>query len=203
MSVPTPITYADNSATYNTFCSIDEADSYFDRRLGDSDWSSANTDDKSSALYWATDILHRQSWLGAPKDYEQNYAWPRRYVPNRLSISQGFRGDLEYIDVNTPMSLTFKYLDDSTIPDFLKDATSELALYLLKRVDSGKDGVSRYKDQLSSLKVGSINLNFREDENYLTDLPYQVHHIISDFLKEVKESDSALKGAYSVRLNRS
>jgi hypothetical protein len=205
MAVPAEITYAENTATYNTFCGTTEANSYFDRRLGDSSWTSASDDDKSSALYWATDILHRQSWIGAPKVYSQNFSWPRRYVPNRLSLSQGFRGDLEYIDVNTPMSLTFQYLDSDTIPQFLKDATSELAHYLMKRNSSGKTEVSQYTDQLSDLSLGggAVEMKFREEAKYITDLPYQVYHIVSDFMKETKEIDPSISSVFSFKLNRS
>ena len=118
---------------YNTFCTILEADTYHGRRLNNSSWDSADEDTRQKALYHATDIMHRQKWIGAPTGYEQRLAWPRRFVPNRLSLNQGFRGDLEYIDINTPVSLTFRYLADDFIPEFLTDATAELANYLISK----------------------------------------------------------------------
>ena len=190
---------------YNTFCTILQADTYHGRRLNNSSWDSADEDTRQKALYHATDIMHRQKWIGAPTGYEQRLAWPRRFVPNRLSLNQGFRGDLEYIDINTPVSLTFRYLADDIIPEFLADATAELANYLLVRADSGKNEVSQYTDQLSSLSLGggAVNLNFREDSTYITDMPYQVLYIIQDFLAEVTEFDPSILGAFSAPLNRS
>ena len=194
-----------NKTSYNCFCSLDEADTYHGRRLANNDWRNADEDTRMSALFHATDILHRQKWIGAPKDYDQALSWPRRFVPNRNSINQGFTGDLEYIDINTPVSLTFRYLEDITIPQFLKDATAELANYLILRAASGKDEVSQYTDQLSSLSLGggAVALNFREDSKYLTDMPYQVYHIVSDFLREVTEYDPSITGAYTAKLTRS
>lgn len=207
-TIPDIVTYETDTTVdktvYNCFSTLNEADIYHGRRLNNSQWRTADEDTRASALFWATDILHRQSWIGAPLNYEQRLTWPRRYVPNRNSILQGFRGDLEYIDINTPVSLTFRYLDDRSIPQFLKDATAELANYLILREASGKNEVSQYTDQLSSLSLGggAVNLAFREDNDYITDMPYQVYHIISDFLKEVKEYDPSIKSAHSVVLHR-
>ena len=189
---------------YNCFCSLTEADTYHGRRLGNDLWRNANEDTRTSALFHATDILHRQKWIGAPTIYEQKLSWPRRFVPNRLSINQGFTGDLEYIDINTPVSLTFRYLADNEIPEFLVDATAELANYLIQRAASGKNEVSQYTDQLSSLSLGggAVSLAFREDNDYITDMPYQVLHIIKDFLREVTEFDPSLMGAWSSPLKR-
>ena len=194
-----------NKTSYNCFCSLEEADAYHGRRLANNDWRTANEDTRMSALFHATDILHRQKWIGAPKTYEQSLSWPRRFVPNRNSINQGFTGDLEYIDINTPVSLTFRYLEDDIIPQFLIDATSELANYLILRAASGKDEVSQYTDQVSSLSLGggAVSLNFREDAKYLTDMPYQVYHIVSDFLREVTEYDPSITGAFTATLTRS
>ena len=194
-----------NKTGYNCFCSLDEADTYHGRRLANNDWRNADEDTRMSALFHATDILHRQKWIGAPTNYEQVLSWPRRFVPNRNSINQGFTGDLEYIDINTPVSLTFRYLEDNNIPQFLKDATAELANYLILRAASGKDEVSQYTDQLSSLSLGggAVALNFREDTKYITDMPYQVYHIVSDFLREVTEYDPSITGAYTATLTRS
>ena len=87
----------------------------------------------------------------------------------------------------------------------MKDATAELANYLILRAGSGKDEVSQYTDQLSSLSLGggAVALNFREDTKYITDMPYQVYHIVSDFLREVTEYDPSITGAYTATLTRS
>jgi hypothetical protein len=203
-SVSDIVLYQNDAAAYNSFCSLGEADGYHARRLNNTLWRKADEDTRKSAIYNATDILDRQHWIGAPKSYDQNLSWPRRYVPNRLSINQGFSGELEYIDINTPVSLTFRYLDDNIVPQFLIDATAELANYLLLRDSSGKDEVSQYTDQLSqvSLGGGAVSMSFREDNDYFTDVPHQVFNMIKDFLKEVTEFDPSMKGAYSAPLKR-
>ena len=208
--IPEELTYFASDTTaeksfYNTFCTQDEANEYHGRRLNNAAWVQADEDTVQKALYHATDILHRQKWIGAPTGYEQSLAWPRRFVPNRLSLNQGFRGDLEYIDINTPVSLTFRYIADDIMPEFLIHATAELANYLIVRSNSGKNEVSQYTDQLSELSLGSgaVALKFREDNNYLTDMPYQVYHIIKDFLAEVTEFDPSIRGAFTAPLDRS
>lgn len=189
---------------YNSFCNLAEADSYHARRLNNNCWRDADEDTRKSALFHATDILHRQHWIGAPTEYAQALSWPRRFVPNRNSINQGFTGDLEYIDINTPVSLTYIYIDDGIQPQFLIDATAELANYLIVRANSGKNEVSQYTDQLSNISLGggSVNMSFREDNDYFTDMPHQVFHIIKDFLRETVEFDPSLMGAYSAPLRR-
>ena len=208
-TIPAIVLYENDTSPqktqYNCFVSLDDADVYHGRRLNNDVWRNADEDSITSALYHATDILHRQKWIGAPKDYDQALSWPRRFVPNRNSINQGFTGDLEYIDINTPVSLTFRYLDDQSTPQFLKDATAELANYILVRAGSGKNEVSQYTDQLQNLSLGggAISLNFREEAKYLTDMPHQVLNIIKDFLREVTEFDPSIQGAYTSPLVRS
>jgi hypothetical protein len=205
-TIPTLVTYSDDSSSYNSFCSIIEADTYHGRRLGNDTWRSADEDSRTSALFHATDILHRQKWIGAPKTYDQPLAWPRRFVPNRNSINQGFRGELEYIDVNTPVSLTFQYIDDDSIPQFLKDATAELANFLLLRGNSDKNELSIYDDDIDSINLGgALNIQFNSSKNNIaiTDMPDAVLNIVRDFLREVTEADPNYLGAQSIPLIRS
>jgi hypothetical protein len=200
--IPDIITYSEDTANYNCFCSLDSADDYHARRLNNDAWRQADVESRISALFNATDILHRQKWLGAPTTYSQALAWPRRYVPNRLSMNQGFSGNIETIDSSSLLT-SFEYLGDEAIPQFLIDATSELANYLLLRSKSGKNEVSQYSDQLSSLTLGGMSMTFREEEDYFTDMPHQVLHIVKDFLKEISESDPSVSSAYSTPLRRS
>lgn len=204
-TVPDIIEYATNSSTYNCFVSLDEADEYHARRLNNTEWRTGDEDTRKSALFWATDILNRQFWIGAPTKYDQNLTWPRRHVPNRNSILQGFRGDLEYVDKSVPLGMTYEYFDSEEIPEFLKQACSELALYLIKRTNSGKDEASIYADGLESLSLGggAVNLNFRENEyTFMVDMPANVYQMIRDFLKEVKELDPSVQAVQSISLHR-
>jgi hypothetical protein len=83
------------------------------------------------------------------------------------------------------------------------DATAELALYLIKRSATSTDEVSQYTDQLSSLKLGSVSLDFRGDsEVSTTDMPQQVYQIIRDYLHVVKELDPTMKTVSRATLRR-
>jgi hypothetical protein len=187
---------------YNSFCDLIEADDYHARRLNNSGWRTADEDTKNSALYHATDILHRQKWMGAPTETIQALAWPRKYVPNRLTLSRdnGLISDnYDYLESSV------QYLDENTVPQFLRDATAELANYLMVRAATGKNEASQYSDQLSSLSLGggAVSLSFREEAKYVTDMPHQVFHIIKDFLSEVTEIDESVRGAYTASIIRS
>jgi|TARA_B110000211_G_C14053841_1_gene542423 hypothetical protein len=209
LTIPAIITYADEITSgvvnsYNSFASLDEADYYHARRLANNAYVAATESTRTSALYWATDILNRQVWIGAPEDADQKLAWPRSFVPSRNTINQGSRAGLYRSEVEKALNLTLytQFLDNKTIPDFIKDATAELALYLIERGNSGATTVSQYDDQLSNLSLGGLSLQLRENTEYLTDMPYQVHRIVSDFLKSVKESDPAIRQVHSVSINR-
>ena len=199
------VTYLENTSSYNCFCSLLEADAYHGRRLNNDTWRTATEDTRTSALFHATDILHRQKWMGIPTSYSQALAWPREFIPNRISLNQGFSGDIVHVNADTPESLSFEYLSATSIPQFLKDATAELANYLIVRAASGKDEVSQFTDQVSSIGLGggALNLSFREEKGAMTDMPDQVLSIIRDFLTELTEYDINSVGAYNAPLKRS
>ena len=199
------VTYLENTSSYNCFCSLLEADAYHGRRLNNDTWRTATEDTRTSALFHATDILHRQKWMGIPTSYSQALAWPREFIPNRISLNQGFSGDIVHVNADTPESLSFEYLSATSIPQFLKDATAELANYLIVRAASGKDEVSQFTDQVSSIGLGggALNLSFREEKGAMTDMPDQVLFIIRDFLTELTEYDINSVGAYNAPLKRS
>jgi hypothetical protein len=209
LTIPDVITYADElisgvTNSYNSFCSLDEADMYHTRRLGNNAFIVAEIATRTSALYWATDILNRQMWIGTPESSAQKLAWPRKYVPTRntinLEATSGRRRTGHERDENLTM---FSQWQDSTlIPEFIKDATAELSLYLIERQEAGNTTVSQYDDSLANLSLGGLSLQPRENPDYLTDMPYQVHFIVSDFLKAVKESDPSITLVRSVSLTR-
>lgn len=209
LTLPTVITYADELVSgvlnsYNTFCSIEEGDMYHTRRLGNNAYVTATEDTRTSALYWATDILNRQIWIGTPESSVQKLAWPRKYVPTRNTINlestSSRRRSRHERDEN--LTLFSQWMDSTLIPDFLKDATAELALYLIERDAAGVTTVSQYDDALSNLSLGGLSLQLRENPEYLTDMPHQVHFIVSDFLKSVKEADPSIKSVQSINLTR-
>ncbi len=191
---------------YNSYTALQFADLYHSRRLGNDIWRTCDTTDDTriSALYWATDILNRQSWIGQPTSYAQAMSWPREWVANRNYALKG-KGNRRrsFEDRHRTLTESPSYLSDSHVPPFLMDATAELALYLIKRSATSTDEVSQYTDQLSSLKLGSVSLDFRGDsEVSTTDMPQQVYQIIRDYLHVVKELDPTMKTVSRATLRR-
>jgi hypothetical protein len=190
---------------YNSYTTLEFADIYHSRRLDNDVWRSSTTteDTRITALYWATDILNRQSWIGQPYAYAQALSWPRKWVPNKNYALKGGVEDLALIDLSTTLTESPNYISDVHIPPLLMDATAELALYLLKRSATSTDEVAQYTDQLASLSLGSVSLNFRGDsEVSTTDIPQQVYHLIRDYLNSVKELDPNLKTISKASLRR-
>ena len=209
LPIPTIITYADelvseDENSYNSFCSLDEADLHHTRRLGANAYVVADVDTRTSALFWATDILNRQIWIGTPNSPNQKFSWPRKYVPTRntinLEVTSSRRRTIHERDEN--LTLFSQWMDSTVIPEFLKEATAELALYVIERAEIGLTSVSQYDDDLTSLNLGSLSLSFGEKSDYVTDMPYQVYNIVSDFLKMVKETDPSLPRITSLNLTR-
>lgn len=198
------LTTSSTKVVYNSYTSLIFADEYHGRRLNNTVWRTADEDTRTSALFWATDILNRQSWVGQPFAYAQALSWPRQWVPNRNYALKGGVDPLTLTDISSTLTEFPQYLSDTTIPPFLMDATAELALYLIKRSETSTDEVAQYTDQLSSLTLGSVSLNFRGDsEVSASDMPQNVYQLIRDFLSEVKELDSNMKLASMATLRRS
>ena len=209
MVIPVVITYADELVSgvvnsYNSFASLDEADQHHARRLGDNAYTKADDATRKSALYWATDILNRQIWIGTPENHAQKFSWPRKYVPTRntinLEVTSSRRRSIHERDEN--LTLFSQWMDSTLIPDFLKEATAELALYVIERAEAGVSSVSQYDDDLTALSLGSLSLSFGDKSDYVTDMPYQVYNIVSDFLKSVKETDPSMPRVQSISLTR-
>lgn len=205
------VLYADDTSTdktdYNCLVSMDLADTYHGRRLNNVTWRTADEDTRTSALFWATDILSRQSWVGQPTDFTQALAWPRRLVSNlHVATKIGAYGESLGYGLDDPnygvAGSAGSIMDHTLVPKFIEDATAELALYLILRSGSGKAETYSHDENISSLSVGGISINFKEEESVITNIPSQVYHMISDFLFKVKELDPSVVSAYSVRLGR-
>jgi len=97
----------------NTYLSVADADSYWADR-NNSTWANATNADKEKALREATQYLDGAfSFIGEVADFDQALAWPRVDAV----VRQGnFKG---------------KLYDSDELPQFLQDATAELALEAL------------------------------------------------------------------------
>ena len=117
----------------NSYCTLAEADTYHGGRLNNATWTTAVVDTKVRALITAPRRLDEWiKWAGSSFASTQALLWPRLDVFDRHGLE--FSSDV--------------------IPQFLKDATAEFALFLLlddRQTDPDTFG-------FSEIGVGSINL---------------------------------------------
>lgn len=127
------------SASANTYASLAEAELYFDKKYYKDNWSSAATASKNIVLVEATRLLDQHyDWQGSKWTEEQALRWPRSSVV-----------DPDFYDV-----------DFDIIPQFLKDATAELALNILsgdRTAESDTRGIKRMKAGPLELEVDKID----------------------------------------------
>ena len=153
----------------NTYLTLADAETYFGDRLHKDTWDDAGEDSKNAALLWATRLLDLENWVGNRHTYTQALRWPRSNVPN--------------LDED-------EYLDETTIPGFLEEATAELAFILL-----GSDiTLTPSTDGISSIKVGTVKLDYED----MRDRPSQV----PDNVKIIYRGYTYNQG-YSIAVERS
>ena len=109
----------------NSYCTQAEAETYFEERLHTEVWDAATGDDKKAALVWARKIIDdRIQWAGYIADTSQALRWPRSGVVNQDGLS----------------------VDSDEIPQFLKDAQSELAALLIASDRTMESSTKGYKE---------------------------------------------------------
>jgi len=139
------------SASANSYVTLAEADAIIEGLVQDADvqhWGSGNTDSRNRALYTATQRLDRERFLGARATDTQALQWPRT----------GVRKPDTYINtyaVGFPFRITTDYYTDTEIPDQIKRAQIQLAVYLHNNTDAlGLSGLEDYKN----VKIGSLDV---------------------------------------------
>jgi len=125
-------------ATSNSYASVAEADDYLDGipTTYTTNWDAAGTtaEIKEDLLMWATRLLDTWvDWKGDKATTAQRLRWPRT-------------------NVSTPDGET---VDGATIPQFLIEATTELARQLL-----AKDLTKEPTRGISRLKTGDVDITF-------------------------------------------
>jgi hypothetical protein len=130
------------------------ADTYNGNQRNRSDWNDLTTDEKAAALRRATTFLdHGYDWKGDVNDTDNTHAWPRKNVD-----------DDEGRDI-----------DNTTIPQRIKDATAELAYIdvveseLLPVTESG---------ETQSVKAGSVEIEYAGGQGSGTSLT-RVNRLVS------------------------
>lgn len=121
----------------NSYCTVAEADLYHAAHLYAAVWEDADASQKTVALIWATRLLDEQvDWVGTKATEAQALRWPRTDVEDR----DGY------------------LLASTVIPNWLKNATAELARQLL-----AKDRLAVRDDAMGGIKsvsAGSVSVEF-------------------------------------------
>ena len=146
------------SGTFNCYSTLIEALDYHSTRLHNEAWANAGSSDKNKALMWATRQLDTMAWRGVRTVGTQNLAFPRKGLSYYETDSAG--SGHESYDIAGMGFFTKIEIDDTTVPQFLKDATAELAMYLLEgdtTAPSGTEGFSRIKVDSIDITINSID----------------------------------------------
>ncbi len=162
-------------ASANSYITLADADSLVEAMISSTDvskWATGSTDSKNRALAAATQRLDRERFLGARTNSTQALQWPREGVRKPDTYIQSFSHGF-------PFRLTEDYYTNTEIPDQVKRAQVELAVYLHNNVEGiSLGGLEDFKN----VKVGSLDVTPDKSgavgadrlppmfERYLTDL---------------------------------
>lgn len=153
--MPTLVATA-GSATANSYITVAAATTYFDERTNVANWTAADGDDQARALISATRRLDVEAYKGDKATQGQALEWPRIGATNR----DGY----DY--------------DTATIPTFLEQATSELALRVLNDDANSTDSFADTGlEEFNSAAVGPLNVE-RNASFRAAQLPETVHRLI-------------------------
>ena len=149
MAVTINATAGDASA--NSYITLAEADAFVDAMVLGTDankWGSGNTDSRNRALTAAAQRLDRERFLGARATDTQALQWPRT----------GVRKPDTYVNTYAtgfPFRISDDYFTDTEVPDQVKRAQIELAVYL----HSNKDGISLGGlEDFKNVKIGNLDV---------------------------------------------
>jgi hypothetical protein len=138
-------------ASANSYLTLSDANDLIDGLVQNDDvvaWADATDDQKNRALYTAAQRIDRERFLGARADNDQALQWPRDGVRKPDTYQRTYT-------TGFPFRLTEDYYTTTEIPDQIKKAQAELAVYLHNNKDGlGLGGLEDFKN----LQVGSINL---------------------------------------------
>ena len=139
----------------NSYATIAEAETYFEAHLYTTVWDIAIN--KDVALVMATRLLDDWiDWEGYRATEEQSLRWPRHDVVDE----DGY------------------LLDSDVVPQFLKNATAELAQYIM----SNDPGAEPDTVGFSSLRVGELAMTIdKNDRDRITAIPDVVKAIIEHY----------------------
>merc|ERR1711965_624236 len=138
-------------ASANSYITLAEADAFVEAMVESTDaakWTTGNADSRNRALTAATQRLDRERFLGARATDTQALQWPRT----------GVRKPDTYVNTYAtgfPFRISDDYYTDTEVPDQVKRAQIELAVYLKNNVDGiSLGGLEDFKN----VKIGSLDV---------------------------------------------
>lgn len=139
----------------NSYCTLAEANDYFETKYHNDTWNNASDDVKRACLIWATRLLDQHYvWDGYKYTDTQALRWPRSGVY-----------DMDGFDI-----------DYQTIPQFLKNATAEYAEFLIANDRTAEQDTRGYK----KMKVGSLELTIDKNDR-IDAVPDPVDEILKSY----------------------
>lgn len=127
------------SATFNAYCDVAFADAYHGGRLHNDTYWCATTAKKEAGIIWATRLLDTLEWKGSTSLTTQRLMWPRQWITSLYGAT---------------------YLDSALIPTSIKNATAELAFWLLSNdttAPTGTEGFSHIRIDTIELSIASMD----------------------------------------------
>ena len=138
-------------ANANSYITLAEADAFVEAMVLSTDaaqWDSGNTDSRNRALTAAAQRLDRERFLGARTNDTQALQWPREGVRKPDTYVRSYTSGF-------PFRLTEDYYTNTEIPDQVKRAQIELAVYL----HNNKDGISLSGlNDYKNVKIGNLDV---------------------------------------------
>lgn len=144
----------------NSYINVADANTYFADLIHSGPWDAATAETKAKALVSATKMLDRRYWAGTKYSDAQALDWPRSGItdPDGNEVAE------------------------DTVPQFVLDATCELALALIEdaTIQSSDDSGG-----IKSIKTGTVSVEFignNATDYFSTGLPQIVQELLGYYL---------------------
>jgi hypothetical protein len=138
-------------ADANSYMTLSEADTFVEAMISSSDvskWTTGNDDSRNRALTAAAQRLDRERFLGARATDTQALQWPRTGVRKPDTYVNNYA-------TGFPFRISDDYFTDTEIPDQVKRAQIEMAVYLKNNVDGiSLSGLEDFKN----VKIGDLDV---------------------------------------------
>lgn len=132
---------------YPVFCTVEEANSYFETKLDSSNWTILDDDNKAKVLIEATRKLNTLKYKGFKVSDTQPLAFPRYYKPNFLS-KRTYTSEANAISVNGQDLI---YIE---LPEEMISACCEQAVYIAEYA-----GLSGQSVHIKNQRLGITSIN--------------------------------------------